>query len=483
MNIKTILNNKEKIYFAHGSGTEKKNIIDSIMRHGIRCSHEALQYTSIYLGTSENINDYSHDIIENWIYRSSSIVFIISLPKRYFIFEHEELNTIKKEHAAYYYIPSKEEQEKYSLQNKPHVYSEFIVGYYNSKTKEFIQNDNYYEKQNKEKRKEIFNKIEQNYINVINESCGVDKYREFGSKYNFEYALDTEYDFSNIDKVIADIDKKIEELENEEQQFKKAQPIIITEIPKNLRKYVYIVNGKVFPKQKLPKELEKDYELFIHINSLIEATKKDEIDLVFDMYAELYEKKFNKKAYIAEPSGTKEQAIKAIKLCLEKNEDLLDSIYYPNKDVYYSEEVKGLNRKILVNIIENWNIKYRTNIQNENYLELLNQLENEINNYEYKNDSRFMTYGRREFLYKEFIEYLNEAIENNRNKYFNALINLDEYIRAESSFFNPSQVPEEQRRNFHKLLSNHDEYNKSNIICHEEKEILLQMISEFKNKL
>ena len=78
---------------------------------------------------------------------------------------------------------------------------------------------------------------------------------------------------------------------------------------------------------------------------------------------------------------------------------------------------------------------------------------------------------------------INEAIENNRNKYFNALINLDEYIRAESSFFNPSQVPEEQRKNFHKLLSSHDEYNKSNIICHEEKEILLQMISEFKNKL
>jgi hypothetical protein len=221
----------------------------------------------------------------------------------------------------------------------------------------------------------------------------------------------------------------------------------------------------------------------MHINSLIEATKNDEIDLVFDMYAELYEKKFEKKAYIAEPGGTKEQAIKAIKLCLERNEDILDQIYYPNKDVFYSDEIKTLNRKILINIIENWNIKYRTNIQQENYLELLNKLEEEINSYEYKSDSRFLTYGRRDFLYQEFNDYLNETIQNNRTKYFNALINLDEYIRAESSFFNPSQIPTEQRNKFHKLLTKHDEYNKSGIICEEEKNILLQMINEFKTKL
>ena len=39
-----------------------------------------------------------------------------------------------------------------------------------------------------------------------------------------------------------------------------------------------------------------------------------------------------KKAYVAEPSGTKEKTIEAIKTCLEKNEDLLDKILYPNFD-------------------------------------------------------------------------------------------------------------------------------------------------------
>ena len=81
------------------------------------------------------------------------------------------------------------------------------------------------------------------------------------------------------------------------------------------------------------------------------------------------------------------------------------------------------------------------------------------------------------------MDYLNESLQNTRTKYFNALINLDEYIRAESSFFNPSQVPEDKRKNFHKLLTSHDEYNKSNMICFEEKEILLQMINEFKKAL
>ena len=61
-------------------------------------------------------------------------------------------------------------------------------------------------------------------------------------------------------------------------------------------------------------------------------------------------------------------------------------------------------------------------------MKLLNQLEEEINNYDYKNDNRFITYGRREFLLKEFMDYLNESLQNTRTKYFNALIDLDEFL-------------------------------------------------------
>lgn len=69
-------------------------------------------------------------------------------------------------------------------------------------------------------------------------------------------------------------------------------------------------------------------ELFV--NKAI--TPLSEEDKEFEKYCKLYEEKFGKKAYIAEPSGSKQQTIDAIKTCLEKDKDLLDKILYPNFD-------------------------------------------------------------------------------------------------------------------------------------------------------
>ena len=74
-----------------------------------------------------------------------------------------------------------------------------------------------------------------------------------------------------------------------------------------------------------------------------------EEDKEFEKYCKLYEERFGKKAYVAEPSGTKEKTIEAIKVCLEKNEDLLDKILYPNfnknmeSGILYSETKKDIN--------------------------------------------------------------------------------------------------------------------------------------------
>lgn len=69
----------------------------------------------------------------------------------------------------------------------------------------------------------------------------------------------------------------------------------------------------------------------------IEIRAKNELDIEFDKYSKLYEERFGKRAYIAEPGGTIESAIYAIKICLEKDKDMLDEIYYPNNEVLYSE--------------------------------------------------------------------------------------------------------------------------------------------------
>ena len=49
----------------------------------------------------------------------------------------------------------------------------------------------------------------------------------------------------------------------------------------------------------------------------------------FDKYCKLFKERFGRNAYIAVPSGTMKDTINAIKICIEKNEDILDELLYP----------------------------------------------------------------------------------------------------------------------------------------------------------
>lgn len=96
-----------------------------------------------------------------------------------------------------------------------------------------------------------------------------------------------------------------------------------------------VKNDMVDNKEESNKNKVQDF-----MNKVIDEYKEDELseeDKEFNKYCELYEKKYGKHAYIAEPSGTKEQTINAIKICLEKNEDLLDEILYPKQE--YKDEM------------------------------------------------------------------------------------------------------------------------------------------------
>lgn len=85
--------------------------------------------------------------------------------------------------------------------------------------------------------------------------------------------------------------------------------------------------------------LKQNLEEFM--NNIINEEKTNSLtEEEFNKYCELYKEKFGKTAYIAEPNGTREQTINAIKICLEKNEDLLDKLLYPNFD-------KDMNDKVL----------------------------------------------------------------------------------------------------------------------------------------
>lgn len=75
-------------------------------------------------------------------------------------------------------------------------------------------------------------------------------------------------------------------------------------------------------------------ENIINYMNDIENTNLSEEDKEFEKYLKLFKEKFGRNAYIAEPSGTKQQTIEAIKICLKENKDILDELLYPNTDKF-----------------------------------------------------------------------------------------------------------------------------------------------------
>ena len=71
--------------------------------------------------------------------------------------------------------------------------------------------------------------------------------------------------------------------------------------------------------------LEKFMNAFINENT--EKKKMTKIEKDYIKYSEEFKKKFGRYPYIAEPSGTMELAIKAIKVCLKENKELEDRQY------------------------------------------------------------------------------------------------------------------------------------------------------------
>lgn len=121
-------------------------------------------------------------------------------------------------------------------------------------------------------------------------------------------------------------------------------------IPESLVDYVRLMDNEIFLKKELPEELKNDFEKFkkdYEVSKAMfkfideyEPTSLTEEEKEFEKYCKLYEEKFGKHAYIAEPSGTREQTINAIKTCLEKNEDLLDSLLYSSATKDLTNDIK-----------------------------------------------------------------------------------------------------------------------------------------------
>ena len=86
--------------------------------------------------------------------------------------------------------------------------------------------------------------------------------------------------------------------------------------------------------------LDKNIALENMINSISDKNtvkvRKTRIERKYDKYVKKFKEKFGRYPYIIEPSGTREQTIEAIKICLKENKDILDKLLCPddNKFIY-----------------------------------------------------------------------------------------------------------------------------------------------------
>ena len=189
MDINEILNNPHNMYYGHGTGTDSQNVIDSIIRNGLRCSHGSLYFTSLPLGIGTKIEDSEKKMMKHWPHMDSNIIIVVSLPIKYKIIDNPGIGTYNMADAAFYYTPSEITRNPEFLTNSPYVMPEFVAGYYDARKDSFTPNPAYYETLSLEEQQKLFDKVNQNYFNIIEEGCGIEKYQKILADLGYDFPL------------------------------------------------------------------------------------------------------------------------------------------------------------------------------------------------------------------------------------------------------------------------------------------------------
>lgn len=125
-----------------------------------------------------------------------------------------------------------------------------------------------------------------------------------------------------------------------------------------------------------------------------------------------------------------------------------------------------LKREELIKIVQE-------NLREKEYSKIINLLEEKINQYNYSEDNRFYTFGRRDFVIQEFD---NNILEKN---IANAYGNLQDIIYCDD--FLPINVRDEIKNkglDYNKVQDDMNNYKKEGYVCLEEKEIIVKMINQ-----
>lgn len=286
MEINKLLNNTQNIYFGHGTGIEDSEVIQSIMSNGLRCSHGSLYFTSVALGIGSQISESEQEMLKNWSHKDSKIIVIVSLPLQYKIVDLIGTATYNRGEAAYYYIPDENMIEKFSLTDSPYVMPEFIVGYYDARNDSFTSNPRYFENLQEHEQSNLFNKVKENYFNIIDNSWGIEEYKDVIKELGWSFGLtEEELKYFQLKKLVSQLPLELLnrnlKLPNGESISARQyiEEIVIPYLPTN--DYVYLTNGSKIPMSHFIAECvifdcqeryNGDFVKYIQENVLIEET-------------------------------------------------------------------------------------------------------------------------------------------------------------------------------------------------------------------
>ena len=171
----------------------------------------------------------------------------------------------------------------------------------------------------------------------------------------------------------------------------------------------------------------------------------------------------------------------------QEDQDWINKYVYCKKEEI--KEIPPLNRTELEDIIEHFIYDIKPydvfEIPNELYIKCFDSIIDIIKNHSFKEDSRFVTFGRLDHLREEFTKRLNDKTLMSKNpdreeQWDNRLASfwdLADFIKGDRNVTIES-VPD--GLNFNKIVAENDQYYNEEIISKREKEIILSMIQEFK---
>ena len=264
------------------------------------------------------------ELKEKWEKESQEFEKIMNINTNSFVINEEKITITKKEYEILKY----DQEDLLSIEKFLKPMNDFALkifkggvipitnpNYYNNRISIEINNFDDYkiqiDKQNYILTKEKYETIKNLIISKLNILIDVAK------KEDFNYFLNNGYEGGTSSTIVIKYNSLIIRLNGQvtgeigdfcKTFIEKIKDIITTNAEKDRNDKILEMFKKMPDKPRTPIEEE------------------------FDKYAKLYEERFNKKAYIPEPSGTIEFAIECIKKCLDEGKDMLDDLYYPNFD-------------------------------------------------------------------------------------------------------------------------------------------------------